>query len=464
MITLAPHASLYRGRLLNRWDADPIELRLPVDFISPDAIVFGAPLLLILCVYFFVQWRTTRRARTRLETAINSGMGEPVSLHPHIDASKCMGCGACVTACPEGDVLGLINRKAALVAPAECIGHGACREACPSDAITLVFGSATRGVDIPLLSKDFETSVPGIYIAGELGGMGLIKNAIAQGRQAVDAIAGKMPRNHGLDYDLVIVGAGPAGLSAALEATTKKLKFIVLEQDSIGGTLAHYPRGKMVMTQPADLPLVGQFQFREASKEQLVDFWHDVIRKTGLKIQTNTRVDGVKSENVGFLVTTTKGEYRTHNILLALGRRGTPRRLGVPGEEKSKVVYRLIDPEQYIGQKVLVVGGGDSALEAATSIARQPGTRVTLSYRGKAFARAKQANRDRLTTAQARGQLTVLMESQVKEIKADTVILETAQGHQTLANDFVVVCAGGLLPTPFLHSAGIEVEAKFGTA
>lgn len=435
-----------------------------MEFVPPNAVIFGVPLLLLLSTYYLWQWRTNRRARARLETAINSGMGEPVSLHPHIDAGKCMGCGACVTACPEGDVLGLINRKAALVAPAECIGHGACREACPSDAITLVFGSATRGVEIPLLSKDFETSVPGVYIAGELGGMGLIKNAITQGRQAIDAIARNLPSAHALEYDLVIVGAGPAGLSAALEAKTKNLRFVVVEQDSIGGTLAHYPRGKMVMTQPADLPLVGQFQFREASKEQLVDFWHDVIRKTGLKIQTNTRVESVKPLDQGFLVVTTKGELRCHNVLLALGRRGTPRRLGVPGEDQSKVVYRLIDPEQYIGRKVLVVGGGDSAVEAAISVARQPGAKVTLSYRGKAFGRAKPANRDRLTTAQSRGQLKVLLESEVKEIKPAAVVLNTPQGLQTIPNDVVVICAGGLLPTPFLHSAGIQVEAKFGTA
>lgn len=427
-------------------------------------MIFGSPLLGMLAIYLIWQWRVDHRARKRLQSAYNSGAGEPVSMHPHIDPVKCIGCGACVRACPEGEILGLIDRKAALVSPADCIGHGACREACPADAITLVFGSAMRGVDIPLLSSEFETSLPGVYIAGELGGMGLIKNAITQGRQAVQAIAGRLQKNHRCPYDLVIVGAGPAGLSAALQATALKLRFAVLEQDSIGGTLAHYPRGKMVMTQPADLPIVGRFQFQEASKEDLVRFWQEVLSKTGVKVQTNVRVDSLSPNENGFVIKTSQNTYRANKVLLTLGRRGTPRKLGVTGEHLSKVVYRLVDPEQYAGRRVLIAGGGDSAVEAAISIARQPGSRVTLCHRGKAFARVKQGNRERLSQAQNGHQLEVILETEVQEIHPHHVVVTGPTGTRNIDNDDVIICVGGMLPTPFLRKSGIEVEAKFGTA
>jgi thioredoxin reductase/NAD-dependent dihydropyrimidine dehydrogenase PreA subunit len=403
------------------------------------------------------------------EEAIALSMTEPPSLHPSIDPNKCIGCRSCVAACPEQHahpVLGMIRGKARLVGPSNCIGHGACKEACPEDAITLVFGTTRRGVDIPTVSPDFQTNVPGIFIAGELGGMGLIRNAVEQGRQALASISrldglGKQGR-----HDLVVVGAGPAGIAASLGAMESGMDFVTLEQDSLGGTVAHFPRGKLVMTKPAELPIVGQMKFTETSKETLLKYWQDVEKKTGLRVNYNERVTAIRPNGDGssFVVESTKGEYKTRAVLLSIGRRGTPRQLGVPGEEQSKVVYRLIDPEQYRGQKVLVVGGGDSALEAAHSIAEQPGSAVTLSYRSAAFARAKPKNRDKVAQLEAEGRMRVLMSSGVVEVRPDSVVINYDGKHFELPNDAVIVCAGGILPTGFLKDVGIDVETKYGTA
>jgi thioredoxin reductase len=361
-------------------------------------------------------------------------------------------------------VLGLIRGKAMLVEPTNCIGHGACKAACPHDAITLVFGSETRGVDLPTVGPDFQTNVPGLFIAGELGGMGLIRNAIEQGRQAVDAIR-RLKGPHRTDMlDLIIVGGGPAGFSASLAARQHKLRFLTLEQESFGGTVAHYPRGKVVMTAPADLPLIGRVRFKEVSKEKLLSFWRTAARKTGLRISYGERVDAIDRNPAGFVVKTTRNAYASRAVLLAIGRRGTPRRLNVPGEELPKVVYRLIDARQYRGQHVLVVGGGDSALEAAASVAEERGTTVTLSYRGEAFGRAKPKNRARIDHGIKRGAITVLLNSTVSAIGPDRVELRTSQGQVVIRNDAVIVCAGGILPTDFLKKIGIDIETKYGTA
>lgn len=426
-------------------------------------IIYGLPLLLLVLIYIFWNKKTSKVARTKLETSERSGLTEPVSLHPIIDPFQCLGCGTCVSACPEGKILGLINNKAQLVSPTSCIGHGVCKEACPTDAITLVFGSTTRGVDIPLLTPDFETNVPGMYIAGELGGMGLIKNAIRQGNLAIDAMGKQLKKAPADVLDVAIVGAGPTGLSAALAAIDKKMSYVLLEQDSIGGTLAHYPRGKIVMTQPAELPIVGTFQFREASKESLIDFWMGAIQKADVKVTTGARVDNVTRQGDHFVIESTTGTYKAQKVLLALGRRGTPRKLGVPGESLSKVVYKLVDPAQYKGMHVVVVGGGDSAIEAAMSIADEPGTTVTLSYRSEAFSRAKPKNRERVEEAGKKGQLNVMLSSNVKKIEEKSIDIQTQEDLAALPNDAVIVCAGGILPTPFLKKVGIEVETKFGT-
>ncbi len=429
-----------------------------------QTVAYIGILTLIWFTYIHTWARKQRRNRAIQEAALTAGLAEPASLHPIIDQQRCIGCGACASACPEERVLGLIGTKAALINPSHCIGHGACRAACPVDAITLVFGSEKRGVDIPLVKPNFETNVPGIFIAGELGGMGLIRNAVEQGRQAMEAIRSRGDAGNGGGLDVVIVGAGPAGIAASLAAMQHKLRFVTLEQESLGGTVAHYPRGKVVMTAPVQLPLVGKVKMTETTKEALLNLWQGVERQTGLCINYHERVEGIAKSRGGFEVTTSSGRYETRAVLLAIGRRGTPRTLGVPGENSSKVVYRLVDPSQYQNQHVLVVGGGDSALEAATSIAAEPGTTVTLSYRAEAFSRAKDKNRAKVQVACDTGRLRVLMKSEVLEIRESAVVLSHEGNDIALPNDAVIVCAGGILPTPFLKSIGIEVETKFGTA
>jgi thioredoxin reductase/NAD-dependent dihydropyrimidine dehydrogenase PreA subunit len=429
-------------------------------------LVYAAILLAIWVPYALLRRRASRRSQELLRAAERDALMEPASLHPLIDESLCLGCASCVDACPEHDVLGLLHGKAVLATPANCIGHGACREACPTGAITLVLGTEKRGVDIPLLGGDFQTNVPGVFVAGELGGMGLIRNAIEQGRQAIDAIARREGAGGGaaVELDVVIVGAGPAGFSASLAAMQKRLRYVTVEQETLGGTVAHYPRGKIVMTAPVELPLYGRVSFRETTKEALLALWTRVARSTGVEIRYQEPVVSVTPTGAGFEVKTPQNRYLARNVLLAIGRRGTPRKLGVPGEESPKVVYRLVDPEQYRGQHVLVVGGGDSALEAALGLADVRGTFVSISYRQGAFSRAKARNRSEVERARSERRLSVFLGSEVERIDEKTATLRIGDEATDLRNDAVIVCAGGVLPTPFLRSIGIQIETKRGTA
>ncbi|MCP3978245.1 MAG: NAD(P)-binding domain-containing protein [bacterium] len=417
---------------------------------------------LALALYFArSSLREERRSVERKDISQASGLTEPASLHPVIDPLRCIGCATCVDACPEGKILGIIEGKAQLVEPTRCIGHGACKSACPTDAIELVFGTERRGVEIPEVRPNFETNIPGIFIAGELGGMGLIRNAVEQGRQAIESVGALGGPRDASSLDVVIVGAGPAGISASLAAKEAGLRFMTVEQETLGGTVAHYPRGKIVMTRPAVLPIVGKTRFTETTKEALLAFWKGVEEEAGLDIRYNERLERVARDGEAFDVTTTRGSYRARAVLLAIGRRGTPRKLGVDGEELPKVYYRLVDPEQFQGKRVLVVGGGDSALEAAAALSDS--AEVTLSYRSPAFNRAKEKNRVRIDELSAAGKIRLMLQSNVREIRPDHVTLEAGAESLRLPNDNVIVCAGGILPTPFLRELGIEVSTKFGT-
>ena len=432
-----------------------------------EIAVYALPVVLISAWYWRAHARHESGSLDVLVTATEQGMIEPPTLHPEIDHMKCIGCRNCVSTCPEQDshtVLGMIGKKAHLVGPTNCIGHGACKEVCPADAITLVFGTSRRGIDIPTVNSDFQTNIPGIYIAGELGGMGLIRNAVEQGRQALESIRALVAEPHQNVLDVVIVGAGPAGITATLGAKEAGLRAATIEQEELGGTIAHFPRRKLVMTRPANLPIVGKMSFTEVQKETLIDFFVEAEKKSGIVVNYDEQVEQIEAApNGGYAVRTNKRVYNTRSVLLAIGRRGTPRKLAVPGEERDKVVYRVIDPEQYRGLHVLVVGGGDSALEAATTIADEAGTTVTLSYRSGAFSRAKPKNRERVDEMAAAGKLRVLFNSNVTSIGEKDVTIDCEGTAETFANDAVVISAGGILPSGFLRSIGIEVETKWGT-
>ena len=426
----------------------------------------GTVLLMFVGLELLLVRRRRRRVQRDLRTLVRSelsGLNIPVSLNPVVDLNKCMGSAACVAVCPETGILGLVNGQAHLVTGSRCIGHGRCAAECPTGAITLVFGSARRGVDIPYVSSDYETNVPRVYITGELGGMGLIQNAVRQSHLAVDHIAKHQPRGKGDVLDLVIVGAGPAGMAAALAAKKHGLRFAILDQEVAGGSIQHYPRHKVVMTAPFELPGYGHSKSRVMLKEELLELWQDALAANGIRIHEGEKVENVRPVGGAYEVVTATAVRKTVCAMLCIGRRGTPRKLGVPGEELPKVSYRLLDPDQYGGSRVLVVGGGDSAVENSLMLA-DSGVDVTLSYRQATVSRARAANREALEQAVAAGRVRFVPESEVTRIEEDSVTLHSRGETVRLDNDYVIVQAGGVLPLDLLNRAGVSFERKFGAA
>ena len=395
--------------------------------------------------------------------AKEDGLFEPVSLYPHIDLNQCIGSGACITACPEKDILGIANGVATVINTSNCVGHGACFHACPVEAISLRIGTDTRGVDLPHVSQDYETNIKGIYIAGELGGMGLIKNSAEQGQLAMENIVKSGKKSKSGNLDVVIVGAGPAGIAATLSAKEHGLRTVTLEQESLGGTVFTFPRAKVVMTAPMNLPLHGKVRLFDTSKDELLALWHQVIGEHQLDIRENTRVDKIvpQSDDSFKILTNTGDELICNHVLLALGRRGTPRKLGIPGEESQKVAYRLLEPERISGKKIIVVGGGDSAIESALLLVDQ--NEVILSYRQDKFSRLKPKNRESIHQAITENKLKVLFNSNLKSISdAEVEIQLGSDAPEIIPNDLVYIFAGGVLPTKFLEDAGVKITKRFG--
>jgi len=414
--------------------------------------------------YVYARDKREKADEARLKEALESGRGIPPSLHPVIDPDVCIGSLACVKACPEGDILGIVNGAGSLIHGANCIGHGKCAAECPVDAIKLVFGSSERGVDLPEVDEVFQSSRPGVHIVGELGGMGLIKNAMTQGVQAGQYLA-EILLARPSPHPVLIVGAGPAGIAAGLALAEKKVPFRIVDQQELGGTVANYPRQKLVMTEKVTLPLVGKFGKKLMSKEDLLRGFEAILKKTKLPLTTGIKVSGIDGRDGDFLVHTSQGDIPASKIVLAVGRRGTPRRLDVPGEQLAHVTFRMIDPFQYEGASVLVVGGGDSALEAAIQLADLETVRVTMSYRGPDFVRCRSDNRAKIGALIERGKVRTLFGTEVIDITPKVATLKHKNGDLAECSaDYVIVLVGGELPLEFLKSAQIEVRRYFGEA
>ena len=430
-------------------------------------LIYGLVIILfIVAVYFYLRKhkKESIKIKEKVATAKEEGLFVPNSLHPYIDLNKCIGSAACVTECPEKDILGIVDGKATLINSTNCIGHGACFHACPVEAISLRIGTETRGVELPHVNKNFETNMKGIFIAGELGGMGLIKNSVEQGQQAMDNIVKANRSSKDKVYDVLIIGAGPAGISASLAARKHGLSCVTLEQDSLGGTVYNFPRSKIVMTSPMDLPLYGKAKLHNTSKDELLNLWQKVISENNLEIVENTKVENISPvKDEKFKIETASGEeYLASNVLLAIGRRGSPRKLNISGEEKQKVAYKLLEPEQISGKKIVVVGGGDSAIEAALWL--KDNNEVTLSYRKEHFSRIKPQNKEKISQAIEDKSVKALFSSNLTAINDQSVSIIKAGDENPvhLENNLVYIFAGGELPSKFLQQSGVEITKRFG--
>jgi thioredoxin reductase (NADPH) len=434
-----------------------------------DTIITFAIGGVICLIFLMVYLRKMKKREARARDAAEKGKlfsDGPKAQHPKIDNNNCIGCGTCTSVCPEGDVLAMIAGKAVLINGHKCIGHGLCADACPVGAITMVMASPSMAADMPYLTPEFETSVSNLFIIGELGGLALIKNAVNQGRDCVDAIAARLKANGEIQpipdvYDLVVIGAGPAGISASLRAIEHKLKYLTIERDEIGGTVAKYPRQKLVMTSPVEFPMYGKFKKLQLSKEQLLSFWDMILNRSDFNVSTGEKVENIKKEEDGiFTVVTVNNQYRARVVILGLGRAGEPKKLGVKGEDLSKVMYRLIEADHYINKKILIVGGGDSAVEAAMGLASQTGNQVTLTYRSERFSRIKERNAKRIEDFIRSGKLRVLFNSNPVEFKPESVVLDVQGSQQEIPNDFVWIFAGGTPPTAFLKKVGVGFGSR----
>lgn len=399
--------------------------------------------------------RSRRRAR--------GGAGARLPLVHSINDDRCVGCDACVDVCPT-DVLELISNKSRVVRFDDCIGCEQCALVCPTAALVMhPRGEEPPPVRAPALD-DFYQAAPGLYLIGEAAGKPLVKNASNLGRAVVEHMIheGLRPQRAMSDeVDVAIVGSGPGGLAAALTCKARGLSYVVLEKDAlVASTIASYPKGKHVMAEPYEVRCLGPLPVWDATKEELLAAWQKLLAERGIEVRTRHTVEAIQRLDDGrFAVRAGNGHatvaFRARRVVLAIGTRGTPRRLGVPGEQLHHVSPLLRDPALHGGQQALVVGGGDSAVEAALALSDYA-ARVTLSYRGKALSRCKARNRQALDAAIERGRVQVLFQSKVIEIREESVLLTVGDEQRELSSHHTFVCIGGNAPTRWLAELGVR--------
>ncbi|MEZ6035950.1 MAG: NAD(P)-binding domain-containing protein [Planctomycetota bacterium] len=442
---------------------------------SPTLLVL---LLAALLLAFGAAWqrhverRRQREAlRERAELASAARAATPLQV-PVIDLDRCLGCGTCVRECPENGVLALVHGQAAVVNAAGCVGHARCVSECPVGAVTLSRGDLSQRDDVPALDAELQAvGVPGLFLVGEVTARSLIRTATAHGTRVAASVAQRVRRGDDGVLDAVIVGAGPGGLACALACRERGLEFELLDQEPVvGGAVAKYPRRKLVLTDEVALPLHGALPKREYLKEELVELWQGLAERHDLPFCGGVAFERVERHDDGtFTVHSDGAPRRARSVVLAIGRRGRPRRLGVPGEELPHVAFGLLDAAAHRGRRCVVVGGGDSAVEAALALAEQPDTAVTIVYRQEAFFRLRSKNRQRLDEQRAAGALEVLLSAEVASIADDHVeVVQHAGGGAAvmlqLACDDVLVLIGGEAPFAQLQKSGVSFDAALVAA
>jgi thioredoxin reductase (NADPH) len=400
------------------------------------------------------QERDAAQARARVRRWIHA-----------INADRCTGCEACVEVCPTY-VLDLVDHRSQVVRRDACIECRQCAQACPTTALVMHReGDEPPTLRQPDIDPHFQTAVPGQYLIGEVAGKPLVLNAANMGRLVVEHMraTGLRPDRSGAGdstgdlVDVAIVGSGPGGLSAALACWHHGLSAVVLEKESVvASTVSRYPRGKRFLAEPHGCRNLSFLPIADGSKEELVGRWTALVQRAGIDVRTNTAVDLVRRRGDGlFEVVCSAQTFVARRVVLAIGTRGKPRTLGVPGESLVKVATMLDDPSAHRGQSVLVVGGGDSALEAACALADAGARRVSLSYRGRSFARAKKRNKEALDARVASGVVEVMLGSRVLEITEDSVTIQLADG-KLIENNAVYVLIGADAPLQWLEKCGVS--------